>query len=312
MTIGAGDRNAPPLDGAAAPWRHVAMQTLPEPLPALAAAATRLATPCGDVPDGLVWHRWGPAAGTPILLFHGGSGSWRHWARTIPALAATRPVYAPDLPGLGLSAMPADPASPEDAAAALLDGIPRLFDGPFHLCGFSFGAMISSLVAAGSGARLRSLTLIGTASLGTPRQPVTLTKLREKAGAERVDAHRANLQAIMLHRPESIDAAALAIQEWNTVHARMRSRGFATSTRVRDALPRIQAPVQAIWGARDQVAYPALDLRIEALHAARPDVAVTVLPGTGHWAAYEAPDAVNALLLDFIARHDPVTAAARS
>lgn len=304
MTIRPVIRNGAPLDGGAAAWRHGAMQVLPEPLPALAAAATRFTTPCGGVPDGLVWHRWGPAAGTPIILFHGGSGSWRHWARNIPVLAETRPVYAPDLPGLGLSAMPADPAGPEEAAAALLDGIPHLLDGPFHLCGFSFGAMISGLVAAGAGTRLRSLTLIGAASLGTPRQPVVLTKLREKSGGDRLDAHRANLGAIMLHRPESIDAAALAIQEWNTVHARMRSRGFATSTRLRDALPRIQAPVQAIWGARDQVAYPALDGRIEALRAVRPDVTVTVLPDTGHWAAYEAPDAVNGLLRDFIARTD--------
>jgi pimeloyl-ACP methyl ester carboxylesterase len=298
-------RNGGPLDGGAAAWRHGTMQVLPEPLPALAAAAACFTTPCGGAPDGLVWHRWGPADGTPIILFHGGSGSWRHWARNIPVLAGTRPVYAPDLPGLGLSAIPADPAGPEEAAAALLDGIPRLFDGAFHLCGFSFGAMISGLVAAGVGARLRSLTLIGAASLGTPRQPVVLTKLREKSGGDRVDAHRANLSAIMLHRPDSIDAAALAIQEWNTVHARMRSRGFATSTRLRDALPRIQAPVQAIWGARDQVAYPALDGRIEALRAVRPDVIVTVLPDTGHWAAYEAPDAINGLLQDFTARADP-------
>ncbi|HEY4251891.1 MAG TPA: alpha/beta fold hydrolase [Roseomonas sp.] len=281
------------------------MQALPEPLPALAAAATRSTTPCGGVPDGLVWHRWGPATGTPIILFHGGSGSWRHWARTIPALAESRPVYVPDLPGLGLSAMPADPAGPEEAAAALLDGIPRLFDGPFHLSGFSFGAMVSGLVAAGAGSRLASLTLIGASALGTPRQPVLLTKLREKSGTDRMEAHRANLRAIMLHRPESIDAAALAIQEWNTVHARLRSRGFATSTRLRDALPHIQAPVQAIWGERDQVVYPALQERIDALHGARPDVTVTVLPDTGHWAAYEEPAAVNALFQAFTARHDP-------
>jgi pimeloyl-ACP methyl ester carboxylesterase len=283
----------------------VRMQEHPEPLPGLAAAATRSTTPCGGDPDGLVWYRWGPDTGTPILLFHGGSGSWRHWARTIPALAAGRPVLAPDLPGLGLSAMPADPPGPETAAAALLDGIGRLGLGPFHLVGFSFGATVSGLLAAQAGPALRSLTLIGAAALGTARQPVALTRLRERTGGDRVDAHRANLRALMLHRPESIDAEAIAIQDWNTVHARLRSRGFATSALLRDALTRVSAPVQAIWGDRDQVAYPAFEERIAALRGACPKVRVTLLPETGHWAAYESPEAVNALITEFAARHEP-------
>ncbi len=274
-----------------------------EPLPDLAAAAVRLTTPCGGDPQGLSWYRWGEGAGTPVVLFHGGSGSWRHWARNIAALAATRPVIAPDLPGLGTSTMPDDPAGPEEAAAALLAGLPVVVPGRFHLAGFSFGAMVAGLVAARA-ENLASLSLIGPAALGTLRQPVPLERLRDKAGVSRSDAHRANLNALMLFKPETVDDTAIAIQEWNTVHARLRSRGFATSTRLRDALPQVQAPVQAIWGARDAVAYPALHERVDVLRAARPDAMITELPETGHWAAYEAPDAVNALLADFLARHD--------
>lgn len=274
-----------------------------EPLPDLAAAAARVATPCGGDPQGLSWYRWGEGTGTPVVLFHGGSGSWRHWARNIAALAATRPVIAPDLPGLGTSTMPDDPAGPEEAAAALLAGLPVIVPGRFHLVGFSFGAMVAGLVAARA-ENLASLSLIGPAALGTPRQPVPLEKLRDKEGVSRRDAHRANLNALMLHKPESVDDTAIGIQEWNTFHARLRSRGFATSTRLRDALPDVRAPVQAIWGARDQVAWPALHERIDVLQATRPDATITALPDTGHWAAYEAPDAVNALLADFIARHD--------
>ncbi|MBR0656983.1 alpha/beta fold hydrolase [Plastoroseomonas arctica] len=277
--------------------------TQTEPLPELAAGASRMTTPCGGVADGLCWYRWGPDAGIPVVLFHGGSGSWRHWARNIADLAARRPVIAPDLPGLGTSAMPDDPAGPEEAAAALLAGLPGIVQGRFHLVGFSFGAMVSGLVAA-EAPGLASLSLVGPAALGTPRQPVPLEKLRDKQGEGRREAHRANLRALMLHNPDTIDDTAIGIQEWNTIHARLRSRGFATSTRLRDALPRIAAPVQAIWGARDQVAYPALDERVDVLRAARPDATITLIPDTGHWAAYEAPDAVNALLQTFIARHD--------
>jgi pimeloyl-ACP methyl ester carboxylesterase len=46
-------------------------------------AARRASTPCGS--GAMVWRVWG--AGEPLVLTHGGSGSWTHWIRTIPALA---------------------------------------------------------------------------------------------------------------------------------------------------------------------------------------------------------------------------------
>ena len=46
-------------------------------------ASERIEAPCGD--GHMVWHKWG--AGPPVLLFHGGYGSWTHWIRTVPALA---------------------------------------------------------------------------------------------------------------------------------------------------------------------------------------------------------------------------------
>ena len=58
--------------------------------------AERFETPCGD--GRMVWRSWG--SGRPILLLHGGAGSWRHWIRTLPALSHRR-VLAPDTPGLG-------------------------------------------------------------------------------------------------------------------------------------------------------------------------------------------------------------------
>jgi copper chaperone CopZ len=53
-------------------------------LDGLEARARRQETPCGD--GALVWREWGPPGGgteRPLVLFHGGSGSWRHWVRNI-------------------------------------------------------------------------------------------------------------------------------------------------------------------------------------------------------------------------------------
>ncbi len=67
------------------------MSTAPPPdVQRLLARATRLETPCGS--GSMVRHRWQPdpaSAGAPhrpVVLLHGGSGSWTHWLR-ITALA---------------------------------------------------------------------------------------------------------------------------------------------------------------------------------------------------------------------------------
>src|SRR5690606_94454 len=57
--------------------------------------AERRTTPCGD--GHLVWRLWGN--GPPLVLLHGAFGSWTHWLRNIPALAARFRVIAPDMPG---------------------------------------------------------------------------------------------------------------------------------------------------------------------------------------------------------------------
>src|SRR5215831_19444730 len=61
-------------------------------------------TPCGQ--GEMIWHRWG--AGPSVLVLHGGAGSWSHWLRNIEPLAKRYSVWAPDMPGFGDSAVPAE------------------------------------------------------------------------------------------------------------------------------------------------------------------------------------------------------------
>jgi pimeloyl-ACP methyl ester carboxylesterase len=268
--------------------------------------ATLRRTPCGE--GETVWRLWGE--GMPLVLLHGGSGSWRHWLRNIPALARRYAVLAPDIPGLGESAMPPGEGTPEDAAIPLAEGLVALL-GParrYHLCGFSFGANVGGHLAAIEGARVASLTLVGAASLGLPRPPLELLKVREKEGEARMAAHRENLARLMIRDPARIDATALAIQEWNTRHARLRSRRFASGASLRDALSRVRAPLNGIWGEFDAVAWPEVEARLAVLRATDPSLLEAVIPGAGHWVAYEAPEAFNAALLAMLARREGRTA----
>ncbi len=257
--------------------------------------ATRLTTACGE--GELVWHRWG--AGPVLVLLHGGTGSWRHFSRNIAFFAERYTVLAADMPGLGESAMAPGPAEPHSVAAALAASLAGLL-GParhYDLAGFSFGANIGTHLAAMEGAHVSSHTIIGAASLGFQRQPVELLKIRDKTGEERVATHRLNLAALMLKDPAAIDDEAVRIQDWNTVHARLRSRGFASGSSLKDQLPHVKAPMRAIWGEFDQVAWPHIPERLAMLHAARPELISEVIPGAGHWVMYEAPEAFNAALL---------------
>ena len=271
-----------------------------EPVPALAAAATVLRTPCGD--GHMVWRRWG--AGAPLVLLHGGTGSWRHWAGNIAELSQHHQVYAADAPGLGDSAMMHETPeiTPESVSAIVAEGLRQILpDGArFDIFGFSFGAMVATHVAAMHGRRARSLTVVGPAALGFSRPAVPLEKVRNKQGAERYEANRKNLGMFMYADPTRITEAAVAIQDWNTVHARFKSKGFAGSTSLRDAAGRATARVTAVWGDGDITAFPSIADRIAALHTTRPDAMLRVIKGAGHWVAYEAAEEFTAVALEIL------------
>jgi pimeloyl-ACP methyl ester carboxylesterase len=252
-------------------------------------------TPCGD--GTIAWRAWG--SGPAMLLMHGGAGSWRHWVRNLAALSAGHTVIAPDLPGLGDSAKAPEPVGAEAIAALIGQGLDVVAGAAAALdvVGFSFGGVIAGLVAANLGARLRSLTLIGTGGLGPPNRAVELVRVRDKTGEERAAAHRENLLRMMLAQRSSVDALAIEIQEQNTARARLNSGFMWISPVLHEALPRVAGPVRGFWGEHEMTDRAMLDTRIGLLRQARPDAPVTVLPGVGHWAFYEAAPAFNAALL---------------
>ena len=264
------------------------------------AAARRMETPCGE--GRMVWRLWG--AGEPLVLFHGGSGCWKHWIRNIEPLARHRTVICPDLPGLGESDMPHPALDPAPIAGEVLAGIAQVLGAGtrYDLAGFSFGALLAGHLSAQAGPELRSLTLVGAGALGLPRPRTELVKVRGTEGEARIAAHRRNLEILMVADPRSVDDLALTIQDYNTVHARFRSRGFAHTASLKDAVAQARCPVALLYGERDAIAWPDMELRFAALRSVQPTAWTGVIPGAGHWVAYEAAPAFNAMLLDMLER----------
>ena len=266
----------------------------------IAAEAERIETPCGD--GSMVWRRWG--SGPPLVLLHGGYGSWMHWVRNVLPLSRQFTVIAPDLPGLGESATPPEPWTAEGLAAIIVSGLARLLPkgAAPHLAGFSFGGVIGGSVAVQLGDRLRGFTVVGSNGLGLTRSPTDLRRVPPDASEEEEFAtHRYNLNQLMIHDPAKIDELALYLQKTNHARARMRSRRFSRSGALVAALPRIRAHLDGIWGERDATAYPHLDERARTLRVAQPEARFAVVPGAGHWAQFEAADRFNQLIAEFAA-----------
>jgi len=263
----------------------------------VAAEAQRIETPCGD--SVMVWRVWG--SGPPLVLFHGGYGSWTHWIRNVLVLARGFTVIAPDLPGLGESATPPEPHTAEGLAAILVEGLeivlPR--DTAPHIAGFSFGGVLGGHVAAQLGDRLRALTIVGSNGLGLVRQPTVLQRVPADASeAEALAAHRHNLGTLMIADSAKIDELAVYIQSQNAPRGRVRSRRFSRADTLARALPMVKARLDGIWGERDATAYPHLDERARVLRSFQPGARFEVIAGAGHWVQYEAADRFNAVLAE--------------
>jgi 2-hydroxy-6-oxonona-2,4-dienedioate hydrolase len=267
----------------------------------LEAAARRIETPCGS--GSMVWHIWGE--GPALVLLHGGYGSWTHWLRNIPVLAASgRRVIAADMPGAGESASAPEPYTAESLAAIVASGLDQVL-GPgemFDLAGFSFGGLIGGHVAAAFGARCRTFTLVGAGGLGLKRtQMQELRKWRAAPDAAGQKAlHRENLAILMIADPAKIDELAVHLQAQNASRGRTKSPPIARTDTLARKLPEVKARLAGIWGERDATAMDDLPARARLLRTIQPSAPFIVIADAGHWVQFEAPDAFNAALLDLI------------
>jgi pimeloyl-ACP methyl ester carboxylesterase len=91
------------------------------------------------------------------------------WQKQVESLQHRYRCVVIDWPGQGTSSQPAERCTIADMAAAVREVIDTEGWGSVHLVGFSMGGMAALTLAAGSGAPVRSLTLIGTSADREPR-----------------------------------------------------------------------------------------------------------------------------------------------
>jgi pimeloyl-ACP methyl ester carboxylesterase len=275
-------------------------QSLQDAIAAVDNTGERRITPSGE--GTMTWRAFG--SGEPVVLLHGGMGSWMHWISNIPELAQALALLVPDMPGHMDSAMPS-PYTPEAVATILADGIDSIL-GPgrrYSVVGFSFGAAIAGQVARLGGSRVRSLVLVSPGGLGLRRGQIEgIQRWRHLAdAAERRAVHRRNLGTAMISDPSHVDDLAVYIHAQSTERAKPVSAPISLGGSLRECLPQVEAKLAGIWGAQDPASSPYMAERIAVLHGLQPDAPIIVIDGASHWVQYEAPRRFNAALLEVLA-----------
>jgi pimeloyl-ACP methyl ester carboxylesterase len=279
--------------------------TASQPTPAefiatLNRASTRRTTPIGGVE--VVWRMWGE--GPPLVLLHGGTGSWMHWMRNIEDLSRDFTLLVPDIPGSGESGTPAAPVSADGIGATLAAGLATII-GPqtgFSIAGFSMGGLIAGYLVRHAGERAQCLVLVGATGTGAPRGAMEPLKSwrRLATDAEKAAIHRHNLGILMIHDPGKIDELAIHMQKSNAERSRIRGKHVSHTGTLAESLSGFRGRLAGIWGEFDATAVPHLAERREWLQRIQPQAPFDIFPGAGHWVQYEAAEPFNRRLRELV------------
>ena len=266
----------------------------------LESAAENVVTPI----DGCAihWRLWGQ--GPLVVLLHGNGGSWSHWVRNIEFLARDYRVAAVDIPGFGDSDMPPEPYSADSIAALLRKGL-KDFSGAnagSRIVGFSFGSSVAGALARQLGPDAHSLVVVSAGHLRLSKASIPPFRSWRKLADpdQRREAHRHNLEVMMISRPERIDDLAIEIQSRNTAKVRLVGEKVTGSHPLRSDLESLSCPFFGIWGSEDRTIGPFMPERLELFAALGRAGHARVIPDAGHWHPYEAAEAFNETLADVL------------
>ncbi|AHB66769.1 2-hydroxy-6-ketonona-2,4-dienedioic acid hydrolase [Haloarcula hispanica N601] len=257
--------------------------------------------------------------GDPLLLLHGVGTPAATWLPLVPALTDEYRVYAPDRPGLGLSAAPSyrDRDLRSFLVAYLLELLDDLAIDRPHVAGNSHGGLQSLLLAIDHD-RVDRLQLVGAPG-GVSRDLPLLFRLLTVRGLNRV-------LLWLLSRGDPVENARQSMQRVNVVDAAAipdvfyellaagqdlpgrpeSQRSLATAQGsygrvhplfdIRDEIVGIDCPTQFVWGTEDAFYPPDVGRPVAEK---MPDAEFHELPGHGHTPWLEPGDEVAGLVRGF-------------
>jgi pimeloyl-ACP methyl ester carboxylesterase len=104
--------------------------------------------------------------GPPVILLHGGGNDWHEWRENLVPLSQSFRVYAPDLPGFGLSDPPPTLVSPSWFSSFLKDFMEAVGIKEAHIIGHSLGGTLAIALALDFPEKVKRVVLIDSAGIG--------------------------------------------------------------------------------------------------------------------------------------------------
>ena len=253
----------------------------------------------------ICWRSWGE--GKALIFLHGGYGSWAHWIKQAIPFSKTYNVLIPDMPGFGESDDLPLPHTPEKIASNIADTIEELItkDVPPIICGFSFGGLIAGHLSYNlieRGINPEKLVLVGPGGLGAKRGEMkNMIPRHSKMTEEEVyQAHKTNLEILMIHDKKKVDEWSVHIQKQNTDAHRIKSRPISSTDTLARVLKKQNIPLYVLWGEKDASVGIYLEDRMAILRNVNNKVRFHVEFNLGHWIMYENEIIFNKILGDII------------
>lgn len=238
----------------------------------------------------------GPRSGNTtepaLLLSHGYGATAQMWERNLPALSTERMVITWDIRGHGRSGSPADPDSYSEELsvqdmAALLDATGQ---DAAVIGGLSLGGYLSLAFNLRHPERVRALVLCDTGPGYRREEPREQWNDMARRRAQQLEDR--GLAAL----GEGAEVLASLHRDANGLALAARHILTQRDSRVIDSLPEVRVPTLVLVGAEDKPFLGAADVMAAKIPGARK----AVIPGAGHAANIDQPQAFDAAVIDFL------------
>lgn len=253
--------------------------------------------------SGLWYERRG--SGPPLVLLHGIGHRWQAWEPVLDRLADHHDVVAIDLPGFGLSAVPAQ-GMPADMAAAVANVRTVLHDLGLdrpHVAGNSLGgAMSLELAASGHAASATAFSPAGFYTAAQRRRAVAILSMLRASTRMPDAALRVTLRSratvattfgTLMTQAHSLDLDRL-VGDAIALRDGAGFRAVAKAARHYRFVGQPTVPVTIAWGSRDRILHPR---QAEQARQRLPEARHVALAGCGHVPMADDPAAVTRTIL---------------
>ncbi|MCO8271131.1 alpha/beta hydrolase [Actinoplanes sp. TRM 88003] len=238
--------------------------------------------------------------GPPVVLVHGSAGGLDSWEPVVPFLRERFELWTYARRGYAPSGECARPKTFADDVGDLRTVI-EAAGGTAHVVGTSYGATVA-LHAGLASAGIRSLVAFepplfsaGPALIGVLSRYRALLDGGDLVGAARL------LAAEVARVPAAILPAVAAPPESEAIGCLHDLEAMTADTTDLARWAGIAVPTLLLQGSDT---WPPMPDTMEALAAALPSAARTILRGQSHFASHTGPEQFAAALIDFLPKHD--------